>query len=215
MEQLHHLLGLQKRRDVLTCSPNLRGFTIVELVVTLALFGVLLGLGVPAFSTFIQNTQIRNAAENALTGINLAKAEAVRRNASVRFQLVTTLTSACALSTSGSSWVVSIDDPTGACEVAASDTTAPRAIQKHAGQDGAAKVAVAATGSSSLVFNGLGRVSGTGITQIDLTHTTLTCEHVDAVNGTARCLRILVTSGGLIRLCDPKVTAATDPRFCS
>lgn len=192
----------------------MRGFTIIELVVTLALFGVLLGLGVPAFSTFIQNTQIRNAAENALTGINLAKAEAVRRNASVRFQLVTTLTSACALSTSGGSWVVSLDDPTGACEVAASDTTAPRAIQKHAGTDGSAKVSVSATGSSSLVFNGLGRVTGTGISQIDLTHTALTCEHAD-VNGTARCLRILVTTGGLIRLCDPKVTATTDPRFCS
>ena len=32
-----------------------RGFTIIELVVTLALFGVLLALGIPAFNTFIQN----------------------------------------------------------------------------------------------------------------------------------------------------------------
>lgn len=192
----------------------MRGFTIVELVVTLALFGVLLGLGVPAFTTFIQNTQIRNAAENALTGINLAKAEAVRRNASVRFQFVTTLTSACALSTAGPSWVVSLDDPTGACEVAASDTTTPRTIQKKSGQEGATNVTIAATGSSLATFNGLGRVSGTAITQIDFTHNALTCEHAD-VNGTARCLRILLTSGGLVRLCDPKVTATTDPRYCS
>lgn len=192
-----------------------RGFTIIELVITLALFGVLLGLGIPAFTTFIQNAQIRNAAENAMTGINLAKAEAVRRNTTVRFQLVTNLTSGCALSQSSGTWIVSLDSAAALCDVAPSETTTPRTIRKQSAEDGSPKVAVSATGSSSIVFNGMGRVVGTGISQIDINHTTLTCEHVDSVNGTARCLRILISTGGLAKMCDPKMAITTDPRYCS
>jgi type IV fimbrial biogenesis protein FimT len=200
------------RRDVTYAG---RGFTIIELVITLALFGVLLGLGIPAFTTFIQNAQIRNAAENAMTGINLARAEAVQRNSTVRFQLVTNLTSSCALSQSSGTWVVSQDSAAGLCDVAPSETVTPRTIRKQSAQEGSAKVAVTATGSSSIVFNGLGRVVGTGISQIDINHSTLTCEHVDLVNGSARCLRILVSTGGLAKLCDPKMAVTTDPRYCN
>jgi type IV fimbrial biogenesis protein FimT len=201
---------------VLTGTPTNRsgGFTIIELVVTLALFGVLLALGLPAFTTFIQNTQIKNAAENALTGLTLAKAEAVRRNAPVRFQLVSNMTATCAVTASSGNWVVSLDDPTGQCDIAPSDTTAPRIIQKYAVQDGSPKVAVSATGGGLVAFNGLGRVSGAGTTQIDFTHATSVCEHIDAT-GTARCLRVLISTGGSAKLCDPKVTATTDPRHCS
>lgn len=190
------------------------GFTIVELVVTLALFGVLLALGLPAFGTFIQNTQIKNAAENVLNGINLGKAEAVRRNAPVRFQLVSNMTAGCAVSTTSGSWVLSLDNPDGLCNIDPSDTTPPRIIQKYAVQEGSPKVAVTATGGGLLTFNGLGRVTGAGTTQIDFAHATSVCEHVDAA-GTARCLRVLITTGGSAKLCDPKVTAATDPRHCS
>lgn len=192
-----------------------RGFTIIELLITLALFGVLLGLGIPAFTTFIQNAQIRNAAENAMTGINLAKAQAVQRNSTVRFQLVTNLTSGCTLSQASGTWIVSQDSADGLCDVAPSETVAPRTIRKQSAEDGSPKVAVTATGSSSIVFNGLGRVVGTGISQIDINHNALTCEHVDLVNGTARCLRILVSTGGLAKLCDPKMAVTTDPRYCN
>lgn len=192
-----------------------RGFTIIELVVTLALFGVLLGLGVPAFTTFIQNTQIRNAAETAMTGLNLAKAEAVRRNATVRFQFVTDLTASCALSQNSGSWVVSQDSVAGACDVAPSDTTTPRSIRKQSAQDGYPKVTVTSSGSSAIVFNGIGRIVGTGISQIDFTHNAMVCEHIDTTNGTARCLRILITTGGSAKVCDPKISITTDPRYCS
>ncbi len=194
---------------------TVRGFTIIELVVTLALFGVLMGLAVPSFTIFIQNTQIRNAAETVLTGITQAKSEAIRRNTPVRFQFVTTLTSSCALSQSSGSWIVSLDDPAGACEVAPSETTTPRTYRKQSSSDGYPKVTVAATSSSSIVFNGIGRIVGTGITQIDFTHNAMTCEHLDTTNGTARCLRILISTGGAPKLCDPKVSATTDSRYCN
>lgn len=194
------------------------GFSLIELMIGLAIITILLVLGLPAFNIFLQNTQIRNAAETALAGITLARVEAVRRNATVRFQLVSNLTSGCALSASSLDWVVSQADPSGACDAAASDTTAPQIIQKKSAREGSSNVAIATTGGSTIVFDALGRVVGAGITVIDFSNTLGTCEHVDAVNGTMRCLRILVGVGGQVKMCDPKVPLSSppvDPRECN
>lgn len=129
--------------------------SLIELMVGIAIVAILFALAAPSFSTWIQGTHIRTAAEAMQSGLMLARSEAVRRNTTVRFQLTTTLDSSCALSTSGTNWVVSQDDPSGACDGAASDTTAPRIIQARAGAEGSRNALVAA-GQSAVVFNGLG-----------------------------------------------------------
>lgn len=195
-----------------------RGFSLIELMIGLAIITILLVLGLPAFNIFLQNTQIRNAAETTLAGITLARVEAVRRNTTVRFQLVSNLTSGCALSASSLDWVVSQANPSGACDAAASDTTAPQIIQKKSAREGSSNVTIATTGGSTIVFDALGRVVGAGITVLDFANTNGTCEHVDAVNGTMRCLRILVSVGGQVKMCDPKVplnSPPVDPRECN
>src|SRR3954469_13902872 len=107
-------------------------------MIGIGVIGILLGLALPAFDRFLQNTKIRNAAELTISGLNLARAEALRRNSIVRFQLVSDLTASCTASGSSLSWVVSLSDPVGACNVAPSDTTAPRIIQKRSALDGTA-----------------------------------------------------------------------------
>lgn len=197
-------------------SRPARGFSLVELMVALLLVGVFLTMGVPAFAIFLQNSQIRGAAESTLAGLQLARAEAIRRNAIVRFQLVSNLTSGCSLSTTGLSWVVSLADPTGACEAAPSDTAAPRIVQKRSGSEGTRNVLVGVTGGALVAFNGLGRVSGgSGLSQLNFSNTSGTCEHLDPTNGTMRCMQIRVAPGGQIKMCDPKVGDTTDPRHCS
>ncbi len=200
---------------MLSSMRRQRGVTLVELFIGLAIAGVLLSLALPNFTTFLQNTQIKNAAETTLTGLTLARTEAVRRNATLRFQLVSNLTNTCAYSATSLNWVVSQDDVAALCATAPSDTTTPRIVQSKSAQEGSRNVVIATTGGSVAVFNALGRVSTAGITQIDLSNPTGgACEHIDATNGTMRCLRIQLSTGGAIRMCDPKVTAATDPRKC-
>lgn len=194
---------------------QMRGFSLIELMVALVIIGVFITMGVPAFALFLQNTQIRNAAETTLSGINLARAEAIRRNAAVRFQLVTDLTSACNTSSTSLSWVVSLADAAGACDEMPSETVAPRIVQKKSALEGSRNALVTTSGGAVLVFNGLGRVSGAGITQINFSNVAGTCEHVDPTNGTMRCLQIRVSTGGQPKMCDPKVTDTTDPRHCS
>ena len=196
------------------------GVSLIELMIGLTIVAFLLFLGVPEFSNFLQNTQIRNAAETTLAGLTLARAEAVRRNAPVRFQLVSDLTAGCAVSTSALNdsnalnWVVSLADPAGACDVDPGDT-APQIVQKKSAREGSRNVLVSTTGVPTLTFNGLGRVSGVGgLQRLDFKSASGICVHVDDVNGTMRCLAILLTSGGQAKLCDPAVGDNTDPRFC-
>lgn len=62
------------------------GMSLIELMIGIAVFGILLALGVPTFARWTQNSQIRNSAEAIHNGLMLARAEAVRRNTTVRFQ---------------------------------------------------------------------------------------------------------------------------------
>lgn len=195
--------------------------SLIELLIGLAIMALLIMIGLPNMSTWLNNSKIRTAGETMLAGLTLARTEAVRRNQIVRFQMVDNLTSGCAISISGADWVVSMDDPTGACDAAASDPAPtdppPRIIQKRSGSEGTTSVVLAATTAGTVHFNGLGRVTSPGgaanMTQLAISNPSGgTCEHVDG--GNMRCLRIDISVGGEARMCDPAVTDATDPRIC-
>jgi type IV fimbrial biogenesis protein FimT len=192
------------------------GFSLVELMITLAVLALLLMIGLPNLSAWLANTQIRTAAEAMQAGLQLARAEALRRNANVRFQLVDSLTAACALSSSGANWVVSLADATGACNIDPSDAVAPQIIQKRSGAEGSPNAVITATGGSAVVFSGLGRVTGAGaLTQIDISNPGGGACQTAA--GPMRCLRLTVASGGQVRMCDPMVDPMVDPndpRLC-
>jgi type IV fimbrial biogenesis protein FimT len=214
------VLGAEEGRIVLKGAQN--GVSLIELLIAIAVLAVMLGLAAPTLSQFIQNTQLRSAAESLVAGLSFAKAEAVRRNTNVRFQLFDSLTSSCSASANGTSWVVSLDAAEGQCDSAAAETAAPRILQRRSGAEGTANVDVVASGGPSgnslVVFNGLGRPVATNperFTQIDISNPAGgECEHVDATAGKMRCLRLIVTSGGDVRMCDPKVSDTADPRKC-
>lgn len=200
---------------MLKSSHSSRGFTLIELMIGLTVLGIVLMIGLPSLATWIQNTQIRTAAEGMQSGLQLARAEALRRNTTVRFQLVDTLTASCVLSATGTNWVVSLADPVGNCDDAPSDTAAPQIIQKKAGAEGAPNAVITATGGSSITFNGIGRVVNVGpITRVDITNTRGGACKTAAGEEPMRCLRVTVSSAGQVRMCDPAVTDVADPRSC-
>jgi type IV fimbrial biogenesis protein FimT len=171
-----------------------RGFTLIELMIALSIFALLVFLALPMYSSFMSNSQIRNAAENALTGVRLAQSMAVKSNALAEFVLGT------------SGWAVyAWDDELGNFAVAP--------VQSYQFAEGASQTTHAPTpaGATKVTFDGLGRVvpDANSLTRIDVTNPSVT---------NPRNLRVMISGiGGNtgIKLCDPDPgVAASDPRAC-
>ena len=214
---------------MLSAHSSQRGFTIIEVMISLVVLGVLLALGAPGFIEWLQNQQIRAAAEATLNGLQVARGEAVRSNTPVRFQLVSDLTSACVLASDSVtapvsvSWVVSLRDPTNKCDTKAdpADPANPQIVQSRTSAEGSPNARATsvfvpsppgppAQAASTVTFAALGNVVANAdatpsINKIDVTNINVT--------GATRPLRIIVNPGGSMRMCDPAL-ALPEPRGC-
>lgn len=158
--------------------PFQQGYSLVEMIVVIGIVGLLMALAAPSYRAWTQNAKIRGTTEAILNGIQLTKAEAVRRNTTLRFQLTSTLDDTCVLGTAGSTasystWIISRDDPTNPNSVCGTaplaedadlgNAAAPAIIRVRPATEGAGGVVVAAgtapgVGQPFISFNGLGRI---------------------------------------------------------
>jgi type IV fimbrial biogenesis protein FimT len=172
------------------------GFSLVELMVVIALFGILATFAIPSYQAWIQNSMTRTAAESIQTGIQIARAEAVKRNASVQFEL----------RGSDSAWTVCVrPTPAGACPNPDNATT----VQSRGVKEGSsANVDITFSAAGPYVFSPFGVIiSPAGPITIDVKNGSLS-------TADSRDLRVVIGVGGSVRMCDPKVTYTTDPRKC-
>ncbi len=206
---------------------RVRGLTLIEIAVALAILGLLMMAVMPSVGAWMRNAQVRNTAMSMLDGMAQARNEAIRRNAPVRFSMVSLSDSAkmdntCAVSNTGVSWVVSVRDPAGQCGYVPSvdpDTDAavaanPLIVETNAGGVGGRTVVVAArladgsNADGTITFNGFGRLTDAApVRFIDVKNNT--------TGGDYRRLRIEIHAGGAARLCDMGVSATTDSRYCA
>ena len=61
-----------------------RGFTLIELMVTIAIAAILMVVATPSFVGFQRNSELTAAANGLLAGMNTARSEALKRGAVVR-----------------------------------------------------------------------------------------------------------------------------------
>lgn len=188
-----------------------RGVSLVEIAVVVTIFGIVLAAGMPSYQRWNRDMQVRTSIESMLTGLKKAKAAALRQNRNVTFWLVNSsdnaLNDSCQLSDAGHAWVISVNSPEAGCGTAISETTAPMIIDKQVVVKGTAiTVATSPTQAVRVTFNGLGQV----VTTADDTISQLNISGDE----TTRNLRIEITAGGALRLCDPAVSSSQDNRKC-
>ena len=189
-----------------------RGVTLIEVMTTVAIISITLSLGIPSYTEWLQNAQIRTAAESMQAGIQLARAEGLKSNGAVRFQLMSTVDANCEPSLSGTNWVISVDDASGQCQQT-NAAAAPFITRFKAASEGTRNVTVLAS-QESIAFSGLGQVTPAAADTITIDIENPTGGTCLADGGTMRCLRLQVSNGGQVRMCDPSVAASDDPRKC-
>lgn len=171
-------------------NPKFSGFSLIELMISVAIMAILMTLAVPGFQTWLQNSQIRNAAESIQNGLQRARAEAVGRNADVTFVLG-----------AGSSWVIRV-------------VSSGEVVESRSASEGSRNVTVAVTplGATTVTFNNLGSVRAANadasapFTQVDLDSPVLAAAD-------SQELRVTLGFGGNVRMCDPNAPAGS-PRAC-
>ena len=162
-----------------------RGVTLIEMVVTIAIMAILIALAVPSFKNILANAQIRTAAQALNDGLQLARVEAIRRNERVIFTKGTQ-----------SAWTVTVE----------SDASTVQTRPYTEGSN-SATVTVTPNNATKVTFNSLGRVvantdTSSSISQLDIDVPTTLIAAADSHE-----LRITITSGGAIRLCDPNAAS--------
>jgi type IV fimbrial biogenesis protein FimT len=59
------------------------GFTLIELIMSIVVLAIVVGIGVPSFMTLIHNNRISTQANRFVTDLNIARSEAIRRGSSI------------------------------------------------------------------------------------------------------------------------------------
>lgn len=176
------------------------GFTLLELVMTVAVFGILAALAVPQFFNWTQSAKIRSVAEGIQNDLRLAQGEAIRQNRQVQFSLTNSVATASSIPSAtgnGSNWMVV------ASTLLDSDT-------QQLVDSGVGSPDVSISGPTTVTFSPYGRWIDAANAQLAANTPVYT---VTASGG--RQLNIVLNLGGGVRLCDPQIALSKSPTGCS
>lgn len=109
-------MGEEFNRNRSTSAHQLHGLTLIELMVTLTIMVIALGIGVPSMASFINNSRAATASNEFMAHLNLTRSEAIKRGANITLcKTADPSASAPTCSTSASwstGWLIFVDGNT-------------------------------------------------------------------------------------------------------
>ena len=142
-----------------TARQRVRGFTLTELMITLAVLVILVAIAIPSFNKLILSNRLTTTANDLVGAINSARLEAVKRNASTQFcgstaalNTTDTLGTACGTQTGAVFLLLNGTLPASTATVLAPESGLTGSIQ------------ITSAGAAALRFNGSGLAQAPGAT---------------------------------------------------
>jgi type IV fimbrial biogenesis protein FimT len=204
------------------------GISMIEIMVSIVIVGILAAIGIPSLSTWMLNTQVKATGESLLSALQLARAEAIRQN--LRSEIIFNDSNGLA------SWTVITDSSSVPSTFPVANTIESGGVAEAgknarigvssaalSGQNYATAIAAGTAMNTNpkpgIVFDAFGRVATdasanaqvTRVTRIDVTG-------LNDVAGSAeanyRRRVVTITDSGLSKLCRPSLPAS-DPQGCS
>ncbi|MDM0049772.1 prepilin-type N-terminal cleavage/methylation domain-containing protein [Variovorax sp. J22R115] len=199
-------------------AGRVAGFTLIEMLVTMVVLTILVGLAMPSMSAWIRNSRLRTVSDSLQDGLRLAQTESLRRSRQVVFSLTDDKATSTTYTAkrNGKNWVIKTVPSMMADETSAF-------IESGVLTDLGSTISI--TGPASICFNSLGRVvandnpgENAGTCSLPTSAPpvqTYGVTYSDLNLGADRPLQVNVALGGQVRLCDPaKTLDATHPDGC-
>ncbi len=200
---------------MLTFSHRRAGFSLIELLVTISLIGILLVVAAPSIRTMMADGRVRSTAEALTAALRITQSTAVARSRIAIFAMTNAAPAYSATAVDGGTNWFSEVLPQGDETQASLGTLQTYTVARQYG------VTVAGTGTGVTCFNSLGKLStqGAGVTGIGLACTapsdgspiTFAVSRSDAI----RKFNVVVYPGGRVRMCDAlKTLSYANPDGC-
>lgn len=156
-----------------------RGFTLIELMITLVVLTILLSWAVPSFRTAIQNNRITAQSNSFLSALSTARSEAVKRGVRVSVCASADMATCSGAATWETGWIVFSDNTGVTGDLDGTDTL----IKVAEALDGTSTLRETG-GATSASFDQLGRSLATATFQLRIP---------DCVGNQARDINIALT----------------------
>lgn len=198
-----------------------RGYTLIEVMVGIAILGTLLAVGIPSMTNWILANKARAASEFYVDGLSTARRQAVAHNARSRFVLTPGANGQydwqidLCFPAPGTPCTDTVGNWSGTAAAAAGDpegVTGFRSVFRSAASlppTDALRPTVAPEGANAVYFTELGWVDTTIGDRLAL----LRLDPSAALADDVRAAAVAVTLAGMAAKCDP-ATAAPDSRAC-
>lgn len=190
------------------------GASLIELMIGIVIMAFLVAMGFPAYTSYMENSKVRSAAETFMALAQMARGEAVHGNRPVQFVLTSDPATPASKDTgnfdpTAFNWIVrSLNDDNATFTFVEGKMAA-----EGAGSAAGTHVQIGGSGLAVVTYTGLGTTTlPTDATFAFTNPTGGAC----APAGPIRCLNVIISVGGQNRMCDPAAPAGVgDSRSCT